>query len=61
MIDGLKTKSKPRPSKQSKEKDMSEVSGDRAKAIVDEARRKKAETDAEHTATGAAEAVLGDD
>ncbi|KAK3649669.1 hypothetical protein LTR56_006629 [Elasticomyces elasticus] len=38
---------------------MSEISGDRARAYLEEVKRKKAEADAEMTATGAAEAVLG--
>ncbi|EMC92943.1 hypothetical protein BAUCODRAFT_77162 [Baudoinia panamericana UAMH 10762] len=40
---------------------VSEISGDRAKAYLEEVKRKKADADAERTATGAAEAVLGDD
>ncbi|KAK0249093.1 hypothetical protein LTS09_015766 [Friedmanniomyces endolithicus] len=36
-----------------------EISGDRARACLAEVKRKKAEADAESTATGAAEAVLG--
>ncbi|KAK0904668.1 hypothetical protein LTR57_018638 [Friedmanniomyces endolithicus] len=36
-----------------------EISGDRARAYLAEVKRKKAEADAESTATGAAEAVLG--
>ncbi|KAK5680236.1 hypothetical protein LTS10_007163 [Elasticomyces elasticus] len=44
---------------QSDDGQMSEISGDRARAYLEEVKRKKAEADAEMTATGAAEAVLG--
>ena len=40
---------------------FSEVSGDKAKAILAEVQRKKDEAQAESTAMGAAEAVLGGD
>lgn len=42
-------------------KNMSEISGDRAKAVLDDFKRKKEEEQGELTAAGAAEAVLGDD
>lgn len=41
--------------------EWSEISGDKAKAVLDEVKRKKDEAQAESTAMGAAEAVLGDD
>ena len=40
--------------------EFSEISGDKAKALLEEVKRKKDEAQAESTATGAAEAVLGD-
>ena len=41
--------------------EWSEISGDKAKAVLDEVKRKKDEAQAESTAMGAAEAVLGDE
>ncbi|KAK0304712.1 hypothetical protein LTR01_007211 [Friedmanniomyces endolithicus] len=46
-------------SKGSEKGQTGEISGDRARAYLAELKRKKAEADAETTATGAAEAVLG--
>ncbi|KAI7175937.1 PAP/OAS1 substrate-binding domain-containing protein [Hortaea werneckii] len=42
-------------------KNMREISGDRAKAVLDDYRRRQEEEMGELTAAGAAEAVLGDD
>lgn len=54
---------KPRPanSKNEPAANQSEISGDRAKAYLEELRRKRAEVQAEQTAYGAAESVLGGD
>lgn len=41
--------------------EWSEISGDQAKAVLDEVKRKRDEAQAESTAMGAAEAVLGDE
>lgn len=43
------------------EGEWSEISGDKAKAVLDEVKRKKDEAQAESTALGAAQAVLGDE
>ena len=42
-------------------KNMREISGDRAKAVLDNYKRRQEEEMGELTAAGAAEAVLGDD
>ncbi|KAI7087916.1 PAP/OAS1 substrate-binding domain-containing protein [Hortaea werneckii] len=56
---------KPKPAKGMKapgmNKNMREISGDRAKAVLDDYRRRQEEEMGELTAAGAAEAVLGDD
>ncbi|KAI7691411.1 PAP/OAS1 substrate-binding domain-containing protein [Hortaea werneckii] len=56
---------KPKPSKGLKAPDMNknmrEISGDRAKAVLDDYKRRQEEEMGELTAAGAAEAVLGDD
>ena len=41
--------------------DFSEISGEKAKAVLEEVKRKRDEAQAESTAMGAAEAVLGDE
>ncbi|KAI7276967.1 PAP/OAS1 substrate-binding domain-containing protein [Hortaea werneckii] len=56
---------KPKPAKGLKApdmiKNMREISGDRAKAVLDDYKRRQEEEMGELTAAGAAEAVLGDD
>lgn len=55
---GAATKPSKKKQGSARDRDVSEVSGERARAIVEAAKKKKAEEEASATATGAANAVL---